>query len=289
MSLLHLDLTQNQLDLASVIALESGMKANRVLRCLDLDVPPGDEEFARCCRGILGSCVRNTEEAQKRAEEADGVDGGDSAGKKVWGILDDSELAKRIRMEETVGGDIVVRARASITQMQHILHPPAYPQEISVIPVPKEVAKRVRAIIEELGVVIQATEDPERMEELFAMHDELTELVGKVENLKQRPILSLQGLGVRLNGLPSPRVSPRPSPLLMGSTIEEEDPSTPRIDKGKARADPEFEKVLSPTSALMNTRDKEEDEDPEGKKFPSVIPDDGEGEDEEDENIVEHR
>ncbi|KAF9016025.1 hypothetical protein BDZ89DRAFT_1166498 [Hymenopellis radicata] len=289
-SLLHLDLTQNQLDLASVIALESGMKANRVLRCLDLDVPPGDEEFARCCRGILGSCVRNTEEAQKRAEEADGVDGGDSAGKKVWGILDDSELAKRIRMEETVGGDIVVRARASITQMQNILHPPAYPQEISVIPVPQEVAKRVRAIIEELGVVIQATEDPERMEELFAMHDELTELVGKVENLKQRPILSLQGLGVRLNGLPSPRVSPRPSPLLMGSTIEEEDPSTPRIDKGKAKAEPEFEKVLSPTSALMNTNDKEEDEDSEGKKFPSVIPDEGEeGDDEEDENIVEHR
>ncbi|KAF9016017.1 RNI-like protein [Hymenopellis radicata] len=276
-SLLHLDLTQNQLDLASVIALESGMKANRVLRCLDLDVPPGDEEFARCCRGILGSCVRNTEEAQKRAEEADGVDGGDSAGKKVWGILDDSELAKRIRMEETVGGDIVVRARASITQMHNILHPPAYPQEISVIPVPQEVAKRVRAIIEELGVVIQATEDPERMEELFAMHDELTELVGK-------------GLGVRLNGLPSPRVSPRPSPLLMGSTIEEEDPSTPRIDKGKAKAEPEFEKVLSPTSALMNTNDKEEDEDSEGKKFPSVIPDEGEeGDDEEDENIVEHR
>ncbi|KAF9016002.1 RNI-like protein [Hymenopellis radicata] len=289
-SLLHLDLTQNQLDLASVIALESGMKANRVLRCLDLDVPPGDEEFARCCRGILGSCVRNTEEAQKRAEEADGVDGGDSAGKKVWGILDDSELAKRIRMEETVGGDIVVRARASITQMHNILHPPAYPQEISVIPVPQEVAKRVRAIIEELGVVIQATEDPERMEELFAMHDELTELVGKVENLKQRPILSLQGLGVRLNGLPSPRVSPRPSPLLMGSSIEEEDPSTPRIDKGKAKAEPEFEKVLSPTSALMNTNDKEEDEDSEGKKFPSVIPDEGEeGDDEEDENIVEHR
>jgi len=46
-SLLHLDLTTNDLDIAGVMALSSGLKANHVMRCLDLNIPPGDEEFAR--------------------------------------------------------------------------------------------------------------------------------------------------------------------------------------------------------------------------------------------------
>jgi hypothetical protein len=46
-SLLHLDLTLNNLDIAGVMALSSGLKANHVMRCLDLNIPPGDEEFAR--------------------------------------------------------------------------------------------------------------------------------------------------------------------------------------------------------------------------------------------------
>jgi protein phosphatase 1 regulatory subunit 37 len=46
-SLLHLDLTMNSLDLAGVMALSSGLKANHVMRCLDVNIPPGDEEFAR--------------------------------------------------------------------------------------------------------------------------------------------------------------------------------------------------------------------------------------------------
>jgi protein phosphatase 1 regulatory subunit 37 len=46
-SLLHLDLTVNNLDIAGVMALSSGLKANYTMRCLDLNIPPGDEEFAR--------------------------------------------------------------------------------------------------------------------------------------------------------------------------------------------------------------------------------------------------
>jgi len=48
MSLLHLDLTNNQLDLAGVMALNKGLKSNHVMRCLDLNIPPGDEAFAKC-------------------------------------------------------------------------------------------------------------------------------------------------------------------------------------------------------------------------------------------------
>ena len=46
-SLLHLDLTMNSLDLAGVMALSSGLRANHVMRCLDLNIPPDDEEMAR--------------------------------------------------------------------------------------------------------------------------------------------------------------------------------------------------------------------------------------------------
>jgi protein phosphatase 1 regulatory subunit 37 len=46
-SLLHLDLTNNSLDIAGVMAISSGLKANHVMRCLDLNIPPGDEELAR--------------------------------------------------------------------------------------------------------------------------------------------------------------------------------------------------------------------------------------------------
>jgi hypothetical protein len=37
----------NSLDLAGVMALSSGLRANHVMRCLDLNIPPDDEEMAR--------------------------------------------------------------------------------------------------------------------------------------------------------------------------------------------------------------------------------------------------
>ena len=84
-SLLHLDLTENKLDLAGVMALSQGLKSNHIMRCLDLNIPPSDEKMAqyvsapaftpiihdairyRMCRAILETCVRNTEEAEKSA------------------------------------------------------------------------------------------------------------------------------------------------------------------------------------------------------------------------------
>lgn len=54
-SLLHLDLTLNNLGLAGVMALSSGLKANHVMRCLDLNIPPGDEEMARYALGLPSS------------------------------------------------------------------------------------------------------------------------------------------------------------------------------------------------------------------------------------------
>lgn len=52
-SLLHLDLTNNNLDLAGVMALNKGLKSNHVMRCLDLNIPPADEAFAKCVHALF--------------------------------------------------------------------------------------------------------------------------------------------------------------------------------------------------------------------------------------------
>ncbi|KAG1850418.1 hypothetical protein F4604DRAFT_1970269 [Suillus subluteus] len=56
-SLLHLDLTDNNLDIAAVMALSSGLKANHTMGCLDVNIPRDDEEFAEC----LVICTNNAE------------------------------------------------------------------------------------------------------------------------------------------------------------------------------------------------------------------------------------
>jgi len=52
----------------------------------------------RMCRDILNSCVRNTEEAEKisRATSQTG-EGGRGVGKGIWGMIEESKLAKTIR------------------------------------------------------------------------------------------------------------------------------------------------------------------------------------------------
>ena len=49
------------------------------------------------CRDILNTCVRNTEEAEKVAQAAGNPRTG---GKGVWGLIEDSTLAKRFRRDE---------------------------------------------------------------------------------------------------------------------------------------------------------------------------------------------
>lgn len=120
--LLHLDLTHNKLDLAAVLALSAGLKVNRVMRCLDVDVPPNDPEMASLSREILRCCVRNTElvaygqtsanansdllsfEEEKGAsslsmsEDLDILFGGGARG-GVWGLIERSELARGVKRD----------------------------------------------------------------------------------------------------------------------------------------------------------------------------------------------
>jgi protein phosphatase 1 regulatory subunit 37 len=54
------------------------------------------------CRDILNSCVRNTEDAERNAQTPSKANGGSGRGlgKGVWGMIEESELAKTIRLGE---------------------------------------------------------------------------------------------------------------------------------------------------------------------------------------------
>jgi hypothetical protein len=49
------------------------------------------------CREILNTCVRNTEEAERAAKVGDS---GRRSGKGVWGMIEESKLAKLMRLDE---------------------------------------------------------------------------------------------------------------------------------------------------------------------------------------------
>ncbi|KAG6848495.1 hypothetical protein H0H93_016526 [Arthromyces matolae] len=267
-SLLHLDLTLNTLDVAAVMALSSGLKANHVMRCLDLNIPPGDEVFAR---EILNSCVRNTEEAERASQAAVS---GRGAGKGVWGMIEESELAKSIRLgeEKKIETDIAVRARDCLNSLTEIVQttpskPKSGPISLST-PRPEtlpQLSREARDILEELVVVIQNTEDPLLMEELLDVNDQLTALLRDLP-APTKPVLTLSGLGIQLNGVGAKAQRSHNGHANGNLGFDEEDmtPTTPRMDKGKGRAEPEpveHELVLSPTSVLAASAVEQDSED----------------------------
>ena len=132
----------------------------------------------------------------------------------------------------------------------------------------------------ELASIIQETNDAERLEELLNVNDQLLNLLKKVPG-REKPVLTLQSLGVAFNKLPpssgddsdgkldgTPHLNGRPSDRgeesSEASSVEgfEDSPTTPKIDKGKGKAEPEPEepeKVLSPRIHIDDSEDEDED------------------------------
>ncbi|KAI0266389.1 hypothetical protein BC834DRAFT_874348 [Gloeopeniophorella convolvens] len=292
-SLLHLDLTMNTLDLAGVMALSSGLKANHVMRCLDLNIPPDNEEMARMCRDILNSCVRNTEEAERNSQSSafNGASGR-GQGKGVWGMIEESELAKTFRKGEEkkvesrsprttpeallisedaqTENETVEQARLRKEQLEALLarsEPVAQNDSARV-----ELLEQTRALMPPLVEVIRACSDPARLDELLSLNDTITSLLARAT---PRPHISLQGLGIDLNGLKESPTNPdagdgnghvREHVVTPSGEIEEftddETLSTPRLDKGKGKAPPEpeiVEPILSPRGfAVADSEDEDE-------------------------------
>lgn len=286
-SLLHLDLTDNKLDLAGVMALSRGVQGNWVIRCLDLNIPPDDEEFARMCREILNTCIRNTEEAEKASKAAAAQASGKDAGKGVWGLIEESELARSIRRDDAKKqgeASVATRAEAFLAQIEKArpgvgamkvgatawldattLPPPLSPSSpdrpspSSTSPANvslQELERKARELVKDLTVQIQSTADASKLEPLLSLCDRLNVVVSNLPT--PRPTLGLKTQGLDVAEVASERVfHASPAPM---SDDEPDEPPTPRIDKGKGRAEPEpeeHEKVLSPSFLISESEDEE--------------------------------
>ncbi|KIY47737.1 RNI-like protein, partial [Fistulina hepatica ATCC 64428] len=265
-SLLHLDLTMNNLDIAGVMALSSGLKANHVMRCLDLNIPPDDEGFARMCREILNTCIRNTEEAEKNAQSAVSETGRIPPSKALWGMIEDSELAKGIRLDEEkkLETDVVVRATMCVKHLNEataslsnhkspVPESPISPTNVTSAESIDDLTSRAKDLIAELGTVIEQTADPSRMEELLTVNDSLTAALSQTPG---KLSLSLSGLGFTVDHGLQPNGNAH-------EDSDDENPPTPRVDKGKGRAEPEpeeQEKILSPTFMISEDEDDDDDD-----------------------------
>lgn len=237
--------------------------------------------------------MRNTEDAEKNAQTTftNGTSGR-GQGKGVWGMIEESELAKSIRHEEQKKVDepvdnfvlqngapadvplpakqneesIIDQARSRRDELEAMLIKasssvdPATVHELdtSVVEAAKEASKALMDLIER-------TTSTARLEELLALNDNLTGSLAR--SVPQTG--KLQGLGVVIetsmtNGVDDANFGNGHTLDALGDddTIDDEDPMTPRIDKGKGRAEPEpevLEPVLS-TSFLIAESDDEDGE-----------------------------
>ncbi|KAI0826580.1 RNI-like protein [Trametes gibbosa] len=292
-SLLHLDLTMNNLDLAGVMALSSGLRSNHVMRCLDLNIPPTDEEMARMCRDILESCIRNTEEAE-RSSLGGTVNGPSGRGeaKGVWGMIEQSELAKSIRKDDKkkvdeqidvspspsrdptdtpsvaqTESDVVLQARSRKSELEALLARSPSSSSAPSTPVlqpDSEMFRSTREIMKAIVAMIETATEPTRLEMLLSLNDELMTLLGRLEP-KLTP-LKIEGLGIQLGNGEAvgsgyfSELSANGSAQLDTQPSDDDEPITPRVDKGKGRAEPEpepQESVLSPTFLITESDDEE--------------------------------
>ena len=168
-----------------------------------------------------------------------------------------------------MNSDIVHQARGCVEGLKHVLAMPSSERTSDL----NLVANQASTLIRELTRTIEATTNPRRLQELLQVNDELIEISAKVPQAG-RPVLKLQGLGLsgeNLQLLSGDRHSGSNAngtvlyengQAIHDSPIEDDgEPTTPRLDKGKAKAEPEPEepeKVLSPS--LLISEDEDEDD-----------------------------
>ena len=92
-ALLHLDLTSNlSIDTAGILAISVGLKANTLIRCLDISIPPNDTELADISQNILQVCIRNTELAAGLLKEG--------RPEAIWAPIKKSALVRHAKEAE---------------------------------------------------------------------------------------------------------------------------------------------------------------------------------------------
>jgi protein phosphatase 1 regulatory subunit 37 len=179
----------------------------------------------RMCRNILNTCIRNTEEAEKSSQStASTPTSGRGQGKGLWGLIEESELARSIRKDDSKKVELHA---SSATPPASMLTSEATPVQAvkdtvsearllqcelekfvtrspssssgpaqSLARSDPDLLARTRNIMRPLADVIGSETDPAHLEELLVLNDALTSLLTQAS---PRPHLSLQGLGFNLN------------------------------------------------------------------------------------------
>ncbi|GAC97564.1 hypothetical protein PHSY_005150 [Pseudozyma hubeiensis SY62] len=199
-SLIHLDLAENfSIDIAGVMALAVSLRMNRSLRCLDLNIPANNPDFARLSQEILQSCVRNTEAAQQRAERK-------GLKQKVAAPIYRSVVARAVREnEERVRKEeieregevrrvkereraeveaLVGRARDCVGLMKEVVEGEGSGEVV------EELKKQGEKLRKKLGEVAGRVEEGDLLEKVLMVHDELEEVGARLERIyaKDAPV-----------------------------------------------------------------------------------------------------
>ena len=137
---------------------------------------------------------------------------------------------------------------------EFLARPPSSASTLPSTDQPEDLSTRSRAALQALTSLIEATDDPLHLEEMLALNDDLTSLLARV-NARRSDLKKFKGLGIDIERakLSEEPVSNGQIPAGQPVLEEEDEPVTPRVDKGKRRAEPEPEEpqpVLSPSVLL---------------------------------------
>lgn len=222
-SLLHLDLTNNPyIGTAGILAVSSGLKSNRIIRCLDISIPPNDGDLAELSQTILQSCIRNTELAAAASKD---VKHPRVAQEAIWGPIKKSTLVRQVKEadaaraqkeREQVAKSVEGIAREYVYRLKPESLLPATNDTIRSLEqwyeagraartspmsvwenhkLPREdfrsLVERGRALTERLAETIEQTSDSETLEKLLGVNDKLTGLVASAKGFTPPPRILL--------------------------------------------------------------------------------------------------
>ncbi|GAA5984226.1 hypothetical protein JCM5350_002871 [Sporobolomyces pararoseus] len=256
-SLLHLDLTSNQIDISGVLALAVSVKLNTTIRCLDIEIPANSPDFSRLSQDILETCVRNTEFAQAEA---------DGKGKKVTIVqafkkstlaanleerqkAEELELQKKKEMKEQ-GRTMFAAAEETRDVVKELLEVDQKAALKGVIVGPSEVVRDALVQLQlaeaQLAEAFTATRQGEQRERAEMLLTELASLLDLAKTLYDRPASSKQQdhRAITPSNLEIPQSPAHP---------EELQPSSPSFSL--TSTDSEEEEGEEPTSSSQNESD----------------------------------
>ncbi|WVR04933.1 hypothetical protein IAU60_001945 [Kwoniella sp. DSM 27419] len=249
-SLLHLDLTSNPaIETAGILAISVGLKSNKMIRCLDISIPPNSTDLAELSQHILQSCIRNTElaaEAVTAAKEGSTKSRG-QASEAIWGPIKKSELVRQVKEADQARAD---KERMDIAQSpEGVAREYVYtlrPERVLIVSeevardlqrwydagsvykalgrefrawepgqLPKEdfatLYERAKVLSERIIDQVQETVEAESLERLLSLNDLLSSSVDSGKNFRPPPRLLLPSQIVPTESAPSASLSPMPA------------------------------------------------------------------------------